>query len=201
MVGTGLVAGWRRPAVAASLILLVVALASASALRWPGLADVMVLDRGCVAGGQWWRLWSGHLLHLDSTHALLNLAALAVILVLAARQRMLGEVAAAALLGMPLLSLGLLWLDPALDWYAGLSGLLHGLLVIVLARRGGAVAWLLLGLLALKLLHEWRFGSHWEGWVVITLAHRLGAAGGTLWAVVGGWLARQARQPMARQGV
>lgn len=199
MVGTGLVAGWRRPAVAAALILLLVALASAAALRWSGLAGLMVLDRGFVAGGQWWRLWTCHLLHLDPTHALLNLGALAVILLLAMRQRMLGELVLAAVLGMPLLSLALLWLDPAMDWYAGLSGLLHGLLVVVLARRGGFLAWLLLGLVVFKLFHEWRFGSHWEGWPVITLAHRLGAAEGALWAMVGGLWA-MTRLPVARPG-
>jgi rhomboid family GlyGly-CTERM serine protease len=199
VVGTGLVAGWRRPAVAATLILLLAALVSAAALRWPGLAELAVLDRGAVAGGQWWRLWSGHLLHLDPAHALLNLGALAVILLLAVRQRMLGEVIAAAVLGMPLLSLALLWLDPALDWYAGLSGLLHGLLVIVLARRGGAIAWLLLGLIAFKLVYEWRFGSRWEGWTVITLAHRLGAAAGALWATAD-WLLAWARMRVARPG-
>jgi len=184
MVGAGLAAGRRRAAVAASLILLAVALTSAAALHWPELAAALLLDRPAVAQGQWWGLWSGHLLHLDLSHALLNLGALAVILMLAWRQRMLAELAVAALVAMPLLSLALLWLDPQLDWYAGLSGLLHGLLVMVLVRRGDMLAIVLLLLLVAKLACEWRFGSHGQQFEVVTLAHRLGAALGVLWAVV-----------------
>lgn len=184
MVGAGLAAGRRRAAVAASLILLAVALTSAAALHWPELAAALLLDRPAVAQGQWWRLWSGHLLHLDLSHALLNLVALAVILMLAWRQPMLAELAVAALVAMPLLSLALLWLDPQLEWYAGLSGLLHGLLVMVLVRRGDMLATVLLLLLVAKLACEWRFGSHGQQFQVVTLAHRLGAALGVLWAVV-----------------
>lgn len=184
MVGAGLAAGRRRAAVAASLILLAVALTSAAALHWPELAAALLLDRPAVAQGQWWRLWSGHLLHLDLSHALLNLVALAVILMLAWRRPMLAELAVAALVAMPLLSLALLWLDPRLDWYAGLSGLLHGLLVMVLVRRGDMLATVLLLLLVAKLACEWHFGSHGQQFEVVTLAHRLGAALGVLWAVV-----------------
>lgn len=184
MVGAD-AAGRRRPAaVAAALTLLLPGLASAVALRWPPAFAPLLLEREAVAQGQWWRLWSGHLLHLDATHALLNLAALAVIAGLALRQRMGGEVVAAALAGMPLLSVGLLWLDPALQWYAGLSGILHGLLVIVLARRGGVLAWAVLALLAAKLAWEWQAGSPWEGFTVVTLAHRIGAVWGVVWVVV-----------------
>ncbi len=193
MVGAGLAAGRRRAAVAASLILLAVALTSAAALHWPELAAALLLDRPAVVQGQWWRLWSGHLLHLDLSHALLNLCALAVIVLLAWRQRMLAELAVAALVAMPLLSLALLWLDPRLDWYAGLSGLLHGLLVVVLVRRGDMLAMVLLLLLVAKLACEWRFGSHGQQFEVVTLAHRLGAAWGVLWAVVRGRAGNTAR--------
>lgn len=190
MVGTGLVAGRRRAAVAAALSLLPAILASAVALHWPVAAAALVLDRAALAQGQWWRLWSGHWVHLDMSHALVNLAALAVIVTLALRQQMLGSIAVAALIGMPLLSLALLQFDPALQWYAGLSGLLHGLLVMVLLRRGGVIAWALLLLMALKLAYEWRYGSHRDGFAVITLAHRLGAAWGLAWVVVAGALGR-----------
>ena len=184
MVGAGLAAGRRRAAVAGAVNLGGGRLPRAAALHWPELAAALLLDRPAVAQGQWWRLWSGHLLHLDLSHALLNLGALAVILMLAWRQRMLAELAVAALVAMPLLSLALLWLDPQLDWYAGLSGLLHGLLVMVLVRRGDMLAIVLLLLLVAKLACEWRFGSHGQQFEVVTLAHRLGAALGVLWAVV-----------------
>lgn len=187
MVGTGAAGRCGPAAVAAALTLLLPALASAVALRWPPAFAALLLDRDALAQGQVWRLWSGHLLHLDAAHAALNLAALAVIVLLAQRQRMFGEVVAAALAGMPLLSLALLWLDPALQWYAGLSGILHGLLVVVLARRGGILAWSVLALLAAKLAWEWHAGSSWQGFSVVTLAHRLGAAWGVAWVIAARW--------------
>lgn len=161
--------------------MLLPALLSALALRWPALFDALLLDRADVARGQWWRLWSGHLLHLGAAHALMDVGAWAIVLLLALRQEVVGEVIAAALLGMPLLSLALLRLEPALQWYAGLSGILHGLLVIVLWRRGGGIACLVLALLAVKLTWEWRAGSPWQDFPVVTLAHRLGAAWGVVW--------------------
>lgn len=191
MVGTGAARRCSRPAVvAATLTLLLPALLSALALRWPVLDDALLLDRAGVAQGQWWRLWSGHLLHLDAAHALADLGALAIIALLGLHQRMIGEVIIAMLAGMPVLSMALLWMDPALHWYAGLSGIAHGLLVIVLWRRGGIVACSVLALLAAKLLWEWHAGSPWQGFPVITLAHRLGAAWGVAWLIATwGWRA------------
>ncbi len=138
-------------------------------------------------------------MHLDTTHAVVNLAALAVTVALAWRQRMLVSIAAAALIGMPLLSLTLLQLDLTLQWYAGLSGLLHGLLVMVLLRRGGVIAWALLLLVALKLAYEWRYGSRWDGFAVVTLAHRLGAAWGLIGAVAA-WAPGRVRYARAQRG-
>lgn len=120
-------------------------------------------------------------MHLDAPHLALNLAALAVLLGVAVRLRCSGRMLAAALALMPLLSLGLLAWLPHLAWYAGLSGLLHGLLAWLLVRIGGRTALAGLALLGLKLLWEVRhgpLGAH--AFRTVIEAHQLGALGGLL---------------------
>src|SRR5690606_26595278 len=87
-MGAGPAAGRLRAAVAASAgLTLAAALPAWAGLRWPGVFDSLVLDRAALGAGQWWRLWSGHLVHLDARHAAANLAALALLAVAAWRMR------------------------------------------------------------------------------------------------------------------
>lgn len=151
--------------------------------------DALVLDRGMLAAGQAWRLWTGHLVHVDAAHAALNLAALAILAAFAARMRQLGPLLLASLLLMPGISLGLLLTSPELQWYAGLSGLLHGWAAWLLVRRGDRVA--LAGLLVLGLKLAWEAlpeNTVHAGVPVAIRAHQLGAAGGLLLALASrGW--------------
>lgn len=85
-------------------------------------------DRGGIATGEAWRLLTGHFVHLGVTHTLLNLAGLVLAWFLVGRAFtwqqwllvMAGSVAA--------IDLGLWFGVPQLEWYVGLSGLLHGML-------------------------------------------------------------------------
>jgi len=147
-------------------------------------------ERASIAAGEWWRLLSAHLAHLSWAHALLNAAALLLVLQIfrsVVRGAEWWLAAAAALLAI---DAGLWWLEPGLDWYAGASGVLHGLFAAGLAGlwRGGerrlAVA-LTIGLIA-KLAFEW-----WQGPLsgapdlpVVTAAHHYGAAGGAVVAAI-----------------
>lgn len=93
------------------------------------------LQRGALAEAPW-RLWTGHLVHFGWPHALADGLALALLLGLrptALRSRWL---TAAAVAAAPLLSLGILGLEPALREYRGASGLVVGLAVWV-----GVAAW------------------------------------------------------------
>ncbi len=150
---------------------------------------VLRYERAAVAAGEWWRMLSAHLAHLSWAHALLNAAALLLILQIFRSVVRTAEwwlAAAAALLAI---DAGLWWLEPGLDWYAGASGILHGLFAAGLAGlwRGGerrlAVA-LTIGLVA-KLVFEW-----WQAPLsgapdlpVVTAAHRYGVAGGLVVAL------------------
>ncbi len=154
-------------------------------LHWPAVFDALVLERDAVLRGQLWRLWSGHLVHLDLRHATFNLAALALLAAIAARMRQLPALLRTSLLLMPLLSIGLLLAAPALQWYAGLSGLLHGWAAWLLLRHGGRIALAAGIVLAAKLAWEQiapATGS--MAFPVIHAAHLIGALLGAGFALI-----------------
>lgn len=125
---------WAWPTALAVLALVAAAGGDAVwyALRW---------ERTALAG-QPWRLFTGHLLHLDGFHLTLNLAGLAALWALVgdcwrARTWTLAALFIAFVIGVGLVA------SERLMWYVGLSGLLHGLLAT------GAVG----------LWREWRTGA------------------------------------------
>ena len=157
---------------------------------------VFTEQRAALAAGQWWRLWSGHLVHLDARHAAVNLAALALLAVAASRMRCLAALLGASALMMPLASLGLLLADPGLQWYAGLSGLLHAWAAWLLLRHGGATGTAGLCLLAAKLLWETlpgTAGAAGGSFPVALEAHRIGIVAGLLLAAPAAWRRRPRR--------
>ncbi len=143
-------------------------------------------DRAAILSGQWWRLFSAHLVHLSVPHALMNLAGLWLIWLLFGP--VLSQRGWLILLfsGALTTSLALLIFDPQLGWYVGLSGVLHGLLVagaIVNIRTGHRGAWLLLAGVIFKLSWEQLAGplpgsEASAGGTVIVNAHLYGALSG-----------------------
>lgn len=96
-------------------------------------AELLRYDREAILAGQLWRLISGHWVHLGWTHLALNLAGLMLLLVgfgglgrLPFRQMLFAT--AGLMVGI---SIGLLVGNPELEWYVGLSGVLHGLAVLI----------------------------------------------------------------------
>lgn len=104
-------------------------------------------DRAAVLNGEWWRLFTAHLVHLGWAHCLLNLMGLALCVMFASGFRSL-RAWAGALTVLPLgIGLLLLLVSPEVADYAGLSGVLYGLFILALApaaRRGDALAWIAL---------------------------------------------------------
>ncbi len=96
--------------------------------------DVLRFSREQINDGQWWRLITGNLVHLGYAHLALNLAGLAVISLLLAPAMRAWQWAVTGVISMLGVGLGLLFFDPQLNWYVGLSGVLYGLLL------GGAIA-------------------------------------------------------------
>ncbi|MBT8135469.1 MAG: rhombosortase [Gammaproteobacteria bacterium] len=155
--------------------------------------DVLRYDRSAVdAGVQWWRLLSGHLVHLGLSHTLLNLAGLALVILLFPREYTAWQWWLLLLGGAAGISAGFVLLRVDLVWYVGLSGILHGLFA------AGAVRWIRVGDLEGYALALFLVGKlAWEQWngalplsvstsggPVVVDAHLYGAVIGTVFALV-----------------
>jgi len=143
-------------------------------------------DRTAIGDGQLWRLISGHFVHLGWSHLLLNAAGLALVSYLVAARFSPARWLAIAVLTVAGIDAGFWWLEPQLEWYVGLSGLLHGLLaagIVAGLRLRYREAWLLGVLVAAKLLYEQLVGplpgsAASSGGTVVVAAHLYGALTG-----------------------
>lgn len=172
---------WQVPLVIAAASALVALLGGAGRLwlRW---------DREAIADGELWRLVTGHFVHLNPGHLVLNLAGLALVWVLVGGgYRALAWWLVIAF-SVAVMDAGFWFLDPGLSWYVGLSGLLHGLLLAgtVDRLRDAPIESAVLGLLVIgKLAWEQYAGplpgsEASAGGSVVVNAHLYGAIAGTL---------------------
>lgn len=142
-------------------------------------------DRTGLQSWQLWRLLTAHLVHLSWGHALMNVAALALIGEIFRRQMSEADWAVAALVSALGVSLGL-YLATPVDWYVGLSGVLHGFLVygaIRMIRQGIRFGWLIVVVVAGKVVVEQTVGpvpytAAVAGGPVVVDAHQYGAIAG-----------------------
>ncbi len=119
--------------------------------------ETLAYDRAAIESGQWWRFFSGHLVHMNWQHGLLNVVALLAVGGIAGRSldsRGWLLVSAMCAIGV---SAGLWVMTPAVAWYVGLSGVLHGLLAayaVSQLRASPLFATIILSGIALKLAYE-----------------------------------------------
>jgi len=168
--------------------------ATAAALELGGqpLRLVLRYEHAPVAEGELWRLITGHLVHLGPSHMLMNVAALAVLAYAFGRLLKPVDWVGSGLAAALAIDLGLFVLRPSVDWYVGLSGVLHGFwaaATIHAWRINRAFAASLAGLLLVKLLFERLIGAvPLTGAIaagpVVTEAHAFGAVGGACAALL-----------------
>lgn len=138
------------PLVLALIVTLIAAIGS-------DLEHWLRFDRVAIFNGQLWRLLTGHLAHLGWSHLTMNVLGLALIWALFGKAYDTRHWLIALCIGSLGTSALLLWLNPELRWYVGLSGVLHTLFIlgcladIQQSRWGGG---LLLLAVAAKLLYE-----------------------------------------------
>ncbi|MGA3159227.1 MAG: rhombosortase [Steroidobacteraceae bacterium] len=175
-----------RYGVALLLCLSLCALPSLGADAW---LRALRYERVALLQGQYWRLFSAHLVHLDAHHLLLNAAGLLLLWMIFAREFSGREWLLVVLCSVGTIDAGLWWLSSHVYWYAGASGVLHG----VWAAGACASLWrrerfgiLLAAVLVGKLAYEHFLGPNPldAGLPVVSIAHIYGAAGGALAALI-----------------
>jgi rhomboid family GlyGly-CTERM serine protease len=148
----------------------------------------MRYERADVLAGEYWRLITGHLVHGSLAHLLLNVAGLGLIAALFSRDYTLRQWLIVLLVSAMAIDAGFVLFEPQLQWYVGLSGVLHG------ALAAGAVAWwrhetkplalaLTVGLIGKLTWEQWQGALPLSGDMpVIVDAHLYGAIGGLVGA-------------------
>lgn len=145
-------------------------------------------QRQSILEGQLHRLLTAHLVHTNIYHTLMNLLGLILIWSIACRYISPHEWWLSLLLLGLIVSIGLVLFNPDIQWYRGLSGILHGLLLVAVLKArqlSGLVKTVILLVLVLKVLHEQNQSSLWQsaeliGAPVIVDAHLYGLLGGLM---------------------
>lgn len=145
-----------------------------------------------VDNAEWWRLLTGHFVHLGWPHLFLNLGGCTLVWLLFRKDYGQWQWLIILLASVMAMDVGFLWLKPSLDWYVGLSGLLHGLFaagLISWLREGGWEPAVMLAIFGAKIVWEQYAGplpftAESAGGPVVVDAHMYGAIGGALAALL-----------------
>lgn len=174
---------------------LAIALVAVLALAFQTVSELLIYDRSLIFRGQVWRCWTGHVVHYGFSHLFWDLA---VFLPAGCWLERLWPKGGRWFYAVcPLvISMAMLWLDPSLNRYAGLSGLATGVLILLASRqlsgKNNEPAWFWLGVLALvgvKIVLELITGaplvvSGFAGIRTVPLAHIGGVVCGVLfWGI------------------
>jgi rhomboid family GlyGly-CTERM serine protease len=140
-------------------------------------------ERAAIEAGQWWRLLTGHWVHLDFEHTLINVFGVVLMWALFARDFRPRDwlIIVAAIIAA--IDVGLWTWDTEVFWYVGASGVLHGFMAagtLAHVRRGDLTGWILVAALVLKIGFEQWHGAlpFAEGKPLVLNAHLYGVLGG-----------------------
>ena len=149
-------------------------------------------DRHLLAQGEFWRVFTGHLLHLNWPHFWLNMAGVGIVALFFNRDCTKQQWLMLIVFSCAVVSLGLYLLNPNMFWYMGLSGVLHSLFVVGAwyeSRRFALSGYTLLVLLLGKLVYEQMGGGLASSEALIGArvavdAHLYGGVAGVLFILV-----------------
>ncbi len=92
-------------------------------------ADLLFL-RDNIQQGEWWRIWTGNLVHTNYYHLGMNLAGFWIFIFIFKDLINSTQFLVSLLLLITGVGFGLYYLSPQLMWYAGISGALYGLYIV-----------------------------------------------------------------------
>lgn len=158
--------------------------------------DSLLYYRHAIVAGEYWRFWSGSLVHTNHWHLLLNLAGLWLLTFIAPlpfrTHTQLLQIGWLALC----VGAGLWWFSPAVIWYAGFSGILYGLFMLgglyCLQQRDWLTAALILVGICGKTGWDWWLGGESAAASlieapVIVAAHIYGMTGALFLSIFTRW--------------
>jgi rhomboid family GlyGly-CTERM serine protease len=159
------------------------ALLAIAELGGESVRQALSYDRAGLVQGQWWRVLTGHFVHLDAQHALVNIFGVVLMWALFARDYSPLRWATIYLAAALSISAGLWFLRPGIPWYVGASGVLHGVMAagtLAHLRRRDLDAWILATFLVAKLCYEQIAGAmpFQDAGLTVVDAHLFGAIGG-----------------------
>lgn len=145
-------------------------------------------NRELVVQGDVWLLFTAHLVHLNWSHWVLNMAGLGIVAFFFSPYASFLKWLSVILVSIVTISAGLWWWLPEIRFYVGLSGVLHGLFLYGALRETRVYplsGYVLVTVLLAKLTWEFFNGAlpgseEMAGGRVLTEAHLLGAIGGVL---------------------
>jgi len=173
------------------LIMLVCLISSLAFIFDKQVSQLLVYNHDLISQGELWRIFTGHFLHTNGYHLLLNLLAISLLWALHGQFYHYFNYALLFIVSALTTSLGLYMFSPDLQQYVGLSGVLHGVFVfgaimdIYNKEKTGYL--LFIGVWG-KIAHEQYNGASNEiaeliGANVAIDAHLWGAVGGFLFSL------------------
>ena len=154
--------------------------------------SLLVFSHDDIVDGQWWRLISGHFLHTNLNHLLLNATGIALLWALQGQYYQPWSYLLLFITMVLGTSIGLLLFSPSLQWYVGLSGALHGVFIWGAyqdIRHKLKSGWLLLLGVMAKVGYEQLAGAsanvaRWIDANVAIDAHLYGTLSGLIWIAI-----------------
>lgn len=155
------------------------------------LKDTLDFDRTNINQGHWWLLFTGHFSHLNWLHWFLNNMALLIIWELFYRYYPFVRACLEFFFLALCVGLGIYLFNPEVEWYVGLSGILHGMFAIGIFRevlKKNRLSLLVAGGLTAKIIWEQNVGlttgTFFSADEVLVDAHLYGAIGGAAWVFI-----------------
>ena len=172
-----------------------VAIGSLSVLGFlfePTSSEIFAYQRNSLEASEYWRLFTGHLLHTNFAHLALNLLGLLLLWALHGEYYSPQKLTIFLLLSGLITSIGIYLFSSSIIWYVGLSGVLHGLFVWGACfdiLRKEYTGWLLLIGVTIKIVYEQLGGNTQDiaeliGASVAVDAHLYGAMSGLMLASI-----------------